>query len=119
MRLTFRNMTKEVNIFNLGKHPYDMDDQPFEVNLIENVTSRHREEIEIKVKCDIELESEDFNLDEIVNSMIEWATSLSSLDQEPISLISPPIGSSSSLELKILPKHLKYAYLGDKRLYQL
>ena len=47
MRLTFGDMTKEVNVFNLGKHPYDMDDQPFEVNLIENVTSEHREEIEL------------------------------------------------------------------------
>ena len=42
MRLTFGDMTKKVNVFNLGKHPYDMDDQPFEVNLIENVTSEHR-----------------------------------------------------------------------------
>ena len=106
-------MTKEVNIFNLGKHPYDMDDQPFEVNLIENVTSEHREEIELKAKCDTELDSEDFNLDEIVNSMIEWASSPSSLDQKPISLTPPHIGSSLSIELKILPKYLKYAYLGE------
>ena len=69
MRLTFGDMTKEVNVFNLGKHSYDMDDQPFEVNLIENVTSEHREEIELEAKC--YTESEDFNLDEIVNSTIE------------------------------------------------
>ena len=107
-------MTKEVNIFNLGKHPYDINDQPFEVNLIENVTSEHREEIELEAKCDTELESEDFNLDEIVNSTIEWASSLSSLDQEPTSFTPPPIGSPPSLKLKILPKHLKYAYLGEQ-----
>ena len=70
MRLTFGDMTKEVNIFNLGKHPYAMNDQPFEVNLIENVTSEHREEIELEARCDTELESEDFNLDEMVNSNI-------------------------------------------------
>ena len=57
-----------------------MDDQPFNVNLIENVTSEHREEIELEAKCDTELESEDFNLDEIVNSMIEWESSPSLLD---------------------------------------
>jgi len=34
MRLTFGDMTKEVNVFNLGKHPYDINDQPFEVNFI-------------------------------------------------------------------------------------
>jgi len=106
-------MTKEVNIFNLGKHPYDIDDQPFDVNLIENVTSEHRKEIVLEVKCDTMLETEDFNLNDIVNSTIEWASSLSSLDHEPISH-TPPIGSFPSLELKILPKHLKYAYLGEQ-----
>ena len=50
----------------------------------------------------------------MVNSTIEWASSLSSLNQDPISLTHPPIGSSSSIELKILPKHLKYAYLGEQ-----
>ena len=63
-----------------------MDDQPFDANLIENVTSVHGEEIELEAKCDTELKPENFNLDEIVNSMIEWASSPSSLDQEPISL---------------------------------
>ena len=60
------------------------------------------------------MESEDFSLDEIVNSIIEWASSLSSLDHEPISLTPPPIGSSPFIEIKILPKHLKYAYLGEQ-----
>jgi len=104
------------NIFNLGKHPYDMNYQPFEVNLIENVTSEHREEKELDARCDTELKSEDFNLDKMVNSTIEWASSPSSLDQEPISLTPPPIGSSPSIELKILHKHLKYAYLGEQEI---
>jgi len=69
------------------------------------VTSEYREEIELEAKYDSELESKDFNLDEIVDSTIEWASSPSSLDQEPINL-TPPIGLSPSLELKILPKHL-------------
>ena len=94
-----------------------MDDQPFEVNLIENVTSEHREKIELESRRDIELESKDFNLDEMVNSTIEWASSPSSLDQEPISLTPPPIGTSPSIELKILPKCLKYAYLGDQETF--
>jgi len=112
MRLTFGDIIKKVNIFNLGKHPYDIDDQLFDVSLIENVTSEHKEEIELEVKCDTELEFEYFNLDEIVNSTIEWASSPSSLNQEPISF-TPPIESSPFLGLKILPKHLKYAYLGE------
>jgi len=50
-------MTKEVNVYNLGEQPCDMDDQPFEVKLIENLTSEHNEEIELEAECDAELES--------------------------------------------------------------
>ena len=45
-------MTKKVNVFNLSKHPYDINDQPFEVNLIKNVTSEYREEIELEARRD-------------------------------------------------------------------
>jgi len=48
MRLTFGDMTKEVNIFNLGKQPCDVEDQTFEVNLIETMTSEHSEELELE-----------------------------------------------------------------------
>ena len=60
-----------------------MDDQPFEVNLIKNLTSEHNKEIKLEIECDAELESEDLSLDEIVNSTIECASSPSSLDPEP------------------------------------
>ena len=85
-----------------------MDDPPFKVNLIEDLTSEHSEEIKLEAECDAKLESEDFKLDEVVNSTIEWASSPSSLDPEPTSLTPPSIESSSSLELKVLPKRLKY-----------
>ena len=52
MRLTFGDMTEEVNIFNLGEQPYDMEDQSFEVNLIENLTSEHSEKKELEAECD-------------------------------------------------------------------
>jgi len=41
MCLTFGDMTKEVNIFHLRKQPRDSEDQTFEVNLIEGLTSEH------------------------------------------------------------------------------
>ena len=63
MRLTFGDMTREVNVFNLEKMPLDVEDQTFEVNLIENLTSEHREEFELETDCDFDLESDDFNLD--------------------------------------------------------
>ena len=52
MRLTFEDLTKEVNVFNLGRQPYDIIDKPFEVNLIEDITSEHKEEITLKSKGD-------------------------------------------------------------------
>jgi len=63
MRLTLRDMTKKVNVFNLGKQPRDMDDQTFEVNSIENLRSEHEESMVIDAKSEFDLESEDFNLD--------------------------------------------------------
>ena len=52
MRLTFRDMTKEVYVFNLGEQLYDVNDQSFEVNLIENLTSEHSEKKELEAECD-------------------------------------------------------------------
>jgi len=114
MRLTFRDMTNKVNIFNLEKEPYDMEDPPFKVNLFEDLTSEHSEEKKLKSKCDAELEFEDFKLDEIVNSTIKWASSPSSLGPKPTSLTPLSIESSPSLELKALLKYLKYAYLDEQ-----
>jgi len=74
MRLTFGDMTGEVNVFNLGKQPRDVEDQTFEVNLIENLTSEHREEMELETDCDFELESADFNLDQVIESAVNCQT---------------------------------------------
>ena len=52
MRLTFEDMTREVNVFNLGKQPRDVEDQTFEINLIENLTSEHRKELKLETECD-------------------------------------------------------------------
>ena len=61
MRLTFGDMIKDVNIFNLGKQLRDMNDQTFEVNSIENLTSEHEESM--NTESEFNQESEDFNLD--------------------------------------------------------
>ena len=65
MRLTFGDMTREVNVFNLGKQPHNVEDQTFEVNFIENLTSEYIKEFELETDCDLELDYEDFNLDQI------------------------------------------------------
>ena len=70
MWLTFGDMTNEVNVFNLGRQPRDINDQTFEVNSIENLTSEHEESIEMETKSEFDLDSEDFNLDQIVDSAV-------------------------------------------------
>ena len=47
-------------------NPEILEDPTFEVNYIENLTSEHEE-------LENEFELEDFNLDEIVDSAVEWA----------------------------------------------
>ena len=37
MRLTFGDLTREVNVFNLENQPRDVEDQTVKVNLIENL----------------------------------------------------------------------------------
>ena len=46
MRLTFGDITKEVNVFNLEKQPCKIRDQIFEVNFIENNYEEESEGIE-------------------------------------------------------------------------
>ena len=50
MRLTFGDMTKEVNVFILERQPRDINDQTFEVNSIKNLTSEHEESVEMETE---------------------------------------------------------------------
>ena len=110
-------MTREVNVFNLGKQPRDIEDQTFEVNLIENLTSKHREELELETEYDCGLEFDDFNLDQFVDSDVNWVSNPISPIMEPTNLTSPSSEPSPSLELKVLPAHLKYVYLGEQETF--
>ena len=86
-------------------------------NLIENLTSEHREELKLETDCDFELESDNFNLDQIVESSINWASNPISPNLEPTNLTHPSSKRSPSLELKSLPVHLKYVYLGEQETF--
>jgi len=50
-----------------------LDNESFEVNLIEGLTSEHDMEIEFESDREFELESDDFNLEQIIESTVEWA----------------------------------------------
>ena len=62
MRLTFGDMIKEVNVFHRGKQPRNLENESFEVNLIEGLASEHEVEIEYESDREFKLESDDFNL---------------------------------------------------------
>jgi len=48
-----------------------MDDQTFEVNSIENLTSEHEESMEIDTVSEFDLESKDLNIDQIIDSAVD------------------------------------------------
>ena len=43
MKLSFGNMTVDLNIFNLGRQPSDPSDEPMEVNFIQGISSEQQE----------------------------------------------------------------------------
>ena len=74
--------------------------------------------MEIETEAEFDLEAEDFNLDQIVDSAVVWA---SSPNVPHLRIESSEITSNEatpSLELKVLPEHLKYAYLGGRETLQ-
>ena len=91
-----------------------MNVQIFEVNFIENLTSEHEESMEMDTKSEFDLESEDFNLDQIIDSVVDWALSPGVPHHRTEILDITSNESTLSLELKALPEHLKYAYLGGR-----
>ena len=114
MRLTFGDMTKEVNVFNLGRQTRDINDQILEVNSIENLTSEHEESMEVETEAEFDLEAEDFNLDQIVDSAVDWASSPSVPHHRIESLVITFNEATPSLELKALPEHLKPTWAKEK-----
>ena len=68
-------MTKEVNVFNLERQIRDINDQTFEVNSIENLTSEHEKSMEIETEVEFDLESKNFNLNQIIDLAVDWASS--------------------------------------------
>ena len=81
------------------------------------MTSEHREELKLENECDFELESDDFNLDQDIESAVNWASNPISPNVEPTNLTHPSSDLSPSLELKASPAHLQYFYLGAQVIF--
>ena len=73
--------------------------------------------MELETECDFGLESDDFNLDQVVESVVNWVSNPISTNMEPTNLTHPSSEPSSSSELKALPAHLKYVYLGEQETF--
>ena len=64
---------------------------------------------------EFDLELDDFNLDQIIKSIVEWATNATPI--LPLQEEQPSIDHIPSSELNALPSHLKYQYLGEKEAF--
>ena len=73
--------------------------------------------MELETDCDFKLNSEDFNLNQIVKSAVNWASNSISANVKPLNLNPPSTEPSPFLELKVLPAHLKYVYLGEQETF--
>jgi len=78
------------------------------------LTCEYEESIEPDTESEFDLESEDFNLDQIIKSAVDWASSPNVPIPKSEHQILSSNESTPSLELKVLPEHLKCAYLGGK-----
>ena len=112
MTLTFGNMTVELNIFDLGKQPVDLNDSSLEVNWIE------AEEVPLNL---IDLLDENWYghtpESEPVEGVhkisdVQWSPPLEPLRTEQPSVPRPSSEEPPVLDLKPLPEDLKYAFLG-------
>ena len=120
IKLTFGNMTIDLNIFHVGKQPDDDFDQPMGINLIDEIVDQDfmnpSDALEFCLKH-FGQEWDDSNYTNEVNQMLESTIPTTNHEPEPspCSLFeaSEPVESKPpELELKPLPKTLKYAFLG-------
>ncbi|XP_074374208.1 uncharacterized protein LOC141714595 [Apium graveolens] len=120
MKLTFGNMTIDLNIFHVGNQPNDYFDQHMEINLIDKMLDHETMSVD---------DALDFCLNHFgqnwvdsyytneVDGMLESTIPITNQELEPLPLslyqASEPVDPSPpELELKPLPNTLKYMFLG-------
>ena len=110
MKISFGNMTVELNIFQIKKQPLDYD-QMNQVCLIEEIIDEVIEEssIEDPLEACLAQFSEDLDLEKLmeqVDALLEFAPLVSKEKEETV------VPDSQKKELKPLPDNLKYKFLG-------
>ena len=66
MKLSFGNMTVDLNIFNLGRQPSDPSDEPMEVNFIQGISSEQQEG-----ECESDSNASDLMIEELSDDELE------------------------------------------------
>nr|XP_017225158.1 PREDICTED: uncharacterized protein LOC108201377 [Daucus carota subsp. sativus] len=125
MKLTFGNMTIDLNIFHVGKQSDDFYDQPMDVNLIDEIVDQDLMNPKDALEFCLKHFGEDWDVSDYtheVNQMLESTipTTSQERDVEPELLPSSNKIAESQppeLELKPLPNTLKYAFLGPNESY--
>ena len=126
MKLSFGNMTAEINIFHVGKQPTDHRDQPMDINFVQEVSENltpHAISSEDSLSYFLAHFGMDFDVDDSIRELNTLLDSVPYLPSgpwrqkpEPLNPSGPPPLPSSEippqLELKPLPENLKYAFLG-------
>jgi hypothetical protein len=110
MKISFRNMTVELNIFQIRKQLLDYD-QMHQVCLIEEIIDEVIEESSIQdpLEACFAQFGEDLDLDKVIeqaDALLETAPLVSSEKEEA------EVPDPLKKELKLLPENLKYKFLG-------
>jgi hypothetical protein len=110
MKISFRNMTMELNIFQIKKQLLDYD-QMHQVCLIEEIIDEVIEESSIQdpLEACFAQFGEDLDLDKVIeqaDALLETAPLVSSEKEEA------EVPDPLKKELKLLPENLKYKFLG-------
>ena len=113
MKISFENMTVELNIFHIRNQPLEYD-EVHQVCLIEDIVEETVEEssMEDPLEACFAQFGEDLDLDKLLEQadVILKTTPLESSEKEETVVPDPP-----KKELKPLPENLKYKFLGPAK----
>ena len=107
MKISFGNMTLDLNIFNLKSHLNESCDQTLEVNAIHENSENESIDLNDERVAEYKFFFQDAP-NKVEHTLLFESLSVESKSQ-PSSLIKKP----PKLDLIPLPDHLKYVYLGD------
>ncbi|XP_035840287.1 uncharacterized protein LOC110882698 [Helianthus annuus] len=118
--MTFGNRKMRLNVFTNGTNVYD---ECFVANFIDEYDPKEFEEeilgscvrgVSLQVHaCDLEKEEKEQEALAVKEGNPPWTYQMDTLPVEIDSGTKPSLESPPSVELKELPKHLKYAFLGE------